>query len=71
MIDDNQPSLWLEVTRWRVAWRFYATGIEGRGKETLSREDAQAWADKMNRDYPGSYHWAEPVEINTPPTSTQ
>jgi hypothetical protein len=44
-----------------IAWRSKSEPRWGQGKKLFTREEAQALADEMNRDYPAFFH--EPLNL--------
>ena len=52
-----------QIIGWRVVWRARITGATGHGMESFPKDEAQRYADALNRDATGAYliHTIEPV----------
>ena len=44
---------------WRVSWKAKLDGRRGHGEYRLSREEAEAQAERPNGKFPELCHWAE------------
>ena len=44
---------------YRIVWIIHTTGYTGHGDYCLSKEEADEYVVRLNRDYPDMNHWFE------------
>lgn len=46
-------------TLYRIMWIIHTTGVTGNGDYCLTKEHAEEYIVRLNRDYPDMNHWIE------------
>lgn len=53
---------------YRISYQVLSTGFSGHGDFCLTKEDAESWIERLNKEYPDINHWIEDTSDVAPGT---